>query len=95
MEYMYITKGVCPRRIKIVLEGNVVKDVVFLEGGCNGNLQAVPRLVKDMTVEEIEQKLSAPNIINCKSKNQLTKISLHSSPLHCCSPKKKPHPPNK
>lgn len=62
MEYMYITKGVCPRRIKIVLEGNVVRDVVFLEGGCNGNLQAVPKLVKDMTVEEIEQKLSG---INC------------------------------
>ena len=58
MEYTYMTKGVCPRRIKITLEGNVVKNVVFLDGGCHGNLQAVPRLVKDMTVEEIEKKLS-------------------------------------
>ncbi|MBQ9279994.1 MAG: TIGR03905 family TSCPD domain-containing protein [Clostridia bacterium] len=58
MEYMYATKGVCPRRIKIVIDGNVVRDVVFLDGGCNGNLQAVPRLVKDMTVEEIEKKLA-------------------------------------
>jgi len=31
--------------------------VVFLDGGCNGNLKAVPRLVDGMTVKEIEETL--------------------------------------
>ena len=38
-------------------EGNVVTKVEFLEGGCPGNLQALPRLIEGMTVEEIERKI--------------------------------------
>ena len=57
MEYIYETQNTCARKIKFTLEGNVVKNVQFLEGGCPGNLQALPRLVEGMTVEEIEKKI--------------------------------------
>lgn len=57
MEYIYNTKNVCARRIKVEINGNVVSNVEFLDGGCNGNLKAVPRLVEGMTVEQIEQTL--------------------------------------
>lgn len=57
MEYIYNTENVCARRIKVELDGNVVKNVEFLDGGCSGNLQAVPRLVKGLTVEQVEEKL--------------------------------------
>ena len=57
MEYIYETENTCARKIKFTLEGNVVTNVQFLEGGCPGNLQALPRLVEGMTVEEIEKKI--------------------------------------
>ena len=57
MEYIYETENTCARKIKFTLEGNVVTNVQFLEGGCPGNLQALPRLVEGMTVEEIERKI--------------------------------------
>ena len=51
--YQYKTKGVCASVIKFDLEGNVVTNVSF-QGGCNGNLKAVSKLVEGMTVEKIE-----------------------------------------
>ena len=49
----YKTKNVCASMIKFDLEGNVVTNVSF-QGGCNGNLKAVSKLVEGMTVEQIE-----------------------------------------
>ena len=40
-------------------------DVQFLEGGCPGNLQALPKLLEGMTVEEIEEKIGG---ISCGRK---------------------------
>ena len=57
MEYTYDTVNTCAKRIKFNLDGNVVSNVRFLDGGCPGNLQAVPRLVEGMTVNEIKEKL--------------------------------------
>ncbi len=57
MEYTYQTEGTCSKIITFTLTGNVVTNVHFV-GGCPGNLQALPRLVEGMTVEEIEKKLS-------------------------------------
>ncbi len=57
MEYIMKTENTCSGRIKFTLEGNVVRNVEFLDGGCPGNLQALPRLVEGMTVEEIEKKI--------------------------------------
>lgn len=66
MSYMYNTKGTCAKRISFDLDGNVVHNVKFLDGGCPGNLQAVPKLVEGMTVEEIEEKVGG---IKCGFKN--------------------------
>lgn len=56
MSYVYKTRGTCSTLIEVELEGNVVKDVKFT-GGCNGNLQAIPRLVEGMTVDEVERRI--------------------------------------
>lgn len=47
-------QGVCPSRISFDLEGDVVHNVSFT-GGCNGNLQAISRVVEGMTVEQLEK----------------------------------------
>ena len=52
----YKTKNVCSSVIKFDLEGNVVTNVSF-QGGCNGNLKAISKLVEGMTVEQIESYL--------------------------------------
>ena len=57
MEYTFETENTCSKIIKFKLDGNVVTDVKFLGGGCPGNLQALPRLVEGMTVEEIEKRI--------------------------------------
>lgn len=53
MHYTYITEGVCSKKINFDIDGNVITNVSF-EGGCNGNLKAISKLVNGMTVEEIE-----------------------------------------
>ena len=49
----YKPHGVCPMRISFDLEGDTVHNVSFT-GGCNGNLQAISRVVEGMTVDQIE-----------------------------------------
>lgn len=56
MEYTYFPKGVCSNQIDIEVEGNVIKNVRF-HGGCNGNLKAISKLVKEMPVEDVMEKL--------------------------------------
>lgn len=53
MRYSYQTQGTCSRRIDFDLEDGVVRNVSF-QGGCNGNLQAISKVVEGMTVEQIE-----------------------------------------
>ena len=65
MSYIYKTKGTCSTQIEVELDGNIVKNVKFT-GGCQGNLQAIPRLVEGMTVEEVERRISG---IHCGMKN--------------------------
>lgn len=65
MSYLYKTKGTCSTQIEVDLDGNIVKNVKFT-GGCHGNLQAIPRLVEGMTVEEVERRISG---IRCGMKN--------------------------
>lgn len=57
MEYIFKTENTCPKLIKFDLNGDIVTNVEFLGGGCPGNLQALPRLVEGMTVDEIEEKI--------------------------------------
>ena len=56
MKYTYKTQGTCSKLITLELEGNVVHNVVFT-GGCHGNLQAIPKLVEGLTVEEVEARI--------------------------------------
>ena len=58
MDFMYSTQGTCAKKIRVKLDGNTISEVEFLEGGCPGNLKAIPKLVKGMTVEQIETTLS-------------------------------------
>jgi len=55
MEYIYKTENTCSSEIKVELDGNIVRNIVFT-GGCNGNLKAIPILVDGWTVEQIEEK---------------------------------------
>lgn len=57
MKCSYKTNNTCSKEIVFDLDGDIVTNVKFLGGGCPGNLQAVPRLVEGMTVEEIEKRL--------------------------------------
>lgn len=56
MNYTYKTKGTCSSHIELTVEEGILKEVAFW-GGCNGNLQGIARLVKDMPVEEVIRKL--------------------------------------
>ncbi len=49
----YKTNSVCSRNIQFdISEQNTIHNVIF-EGGCNGNLQAVSRLVEGKKAQEI------------------------------------------
>ncbi len=62
--YDYEPHGVCPVKISFDLENNTVHNVSF-RGGCNGNLQAISRVVEGMTIEQIEGYFRG---INCSGK---------------------------
>ncbi|MBR0467263.1 MAG: TIGR03905 family TSCPD domain-containing protein [Clostridia bacterium] len=56
MKYEYNTFGTCSRKITFDLEDDKVKNINF-EGGCNGNLKAISKLVDGWSPEKIEQYL--------------------------------------
>lgn len=64
MKYVYKTKGTCSQLIELELEGNVVHNVKFT-GGCNGNLQAIPKLVEGLTVDQVVEKIAG---ISCNGR---------------------------
>ena len=61
---VYVTKGVCSRRIHIELDGDTVASVKF-EGGCAGNTQGVAALAKGMKIDELIERLEG---IRCNFK---------------------------
>lgn len=54
--FTYKTNGVCSKEINITIENGILTQVSF-KSGCNGNLQAIGRLVQGMTVEDVIKKL--------------------------------------
>ena len=64
MKYVYKTKGTCSQLIELELEGNIVHNVKFT-GGCNGNLQAIPKLVEGLTVDQVAEKIGG---ISCNGR---------------------------
>ncbi len=57
MHFEYKTSGTCSYLISLDIERDIVSNVKFF-GGCPGNLQAIPKLVEGLSVEEIEKKLA-------------------------------------
>jgi uncharacterized protein (TIGR03905 family) len=57
--------GVCSRKITVVLEGDWIKEVTY-EGGCEGNLEAISRLVVGMNAREVAERLHG---IGCGKKD--------------------------
>lgn len=61
----YQTHGTCSKFIDVEIdENNVIQDVVFV-GGCPGNLQGIPALVKGMKAEEVIKRVEG---VKCGSK---------------------------
>ena len=51
-----MTKGTCSNRIDFELNGDIVTNIKFY-GGCDGNLNAVSKLVNGFTVDQIVDNL--------------------------------------
>ncbi|MGN0169771.1 MAG: TIGR03905 family TSCPD domain-containing protein [Lachnospiraceae bacterium] len=55
--FSYATVGTCSRQIDFDLDGNTIHNVSF-QGGCDGNLKAVSKLVEGMDISDIISLLS-------------------------------------
>lgn len=51
MTYTFTPRGVCSRRMTVELEDGVIR-AVHVEGGCDGNLQGISRLVVGMSAQD-------------------------------------------
>ena len=57
MKIEFKTNGVCCRQITLeVDENNIIQDVDF-QGGCNGNLSGISKLVIGQNAKEVAEKL--------------------------------------
>lgn len=65
MTYTYTPRGVCSRRMVVELSDNGVIENVRIDGGCNGNLQGISRLVVGMKAEEAIARMEG---ISCGGK---------------------------
>lgn len=52
MKYFYKTKMTCSKSIEFDINDNIITSVKF-EGGCNGNLKAIGKLVEGMDADKI------------------------------------------
>jgi uncharacterized protein (TIGR03905 family) len=64
MKYTYTPRDVCSSRINLTLEEGIVRNAAF-EGGCNGNLQGICRLIEGMNAQDAIDKLEG---IRCGSR---------------------------
>lgn len=56
MKYTYKTKGTCSTQIDFDLTDGRISELKFTNG-CNGNLQAISKLVDGLPAEEVAEKL--------------------------------------
>ena len=76
VEIDYTPQGVCSRNIHVALsdDGSTIEDVSF-KGGCNGNLRAISKLVRDAPtdriIEVLEGNTCGPRNTSCA--DQLTR----------------------
>lgn len=55
-ETSYRTKGVCSRAIRVETDGDTVVAVEF-DGGCDGNLKGISKLVEGRSIDEVIEAL--------------------------------------
>ena len=55
--YEYKTKGTCSRKITVELQGKTIEKVAF-EGGCNGNLTGIAKLVEGMDIDFVIRRFA-------------------------------------
>ena len=63
-KYTYSTNSVCARSISFEIEDGKIRNVSF-EGGCDGNLQAVSKLVEGQDALRVAEILKGNN---CKGR---------------------------
>ena len=56
MKYNYRTKGTCSSAITFEIDDGIIRNVKF-DGGCNGNLKAIGKLVEGKDAKEIAELL--------------------------------------
>jgi uncharacterized protein (TIGR03905 family) len=56
--------GTCSREITVSVENGIIKEVSF-KNGCEGNLRAIEKLVKDLPVQTVIDMLKG---IDCNNK---------------------------
>lgn len=68
MHYTFVPSGVCAKRIDFDLEDGRIRNLHF-EGGCNGNLKAISKLVEgrraDETAELLRGNTCGPKSTSC------------------------------
>lgn len=64
MTVNFTPRGVCSRNMTFDIEDGIVKNLK-VNGGCNGNLQGIAKLVEGMKAEEVISRLEG---INCNGK---------------------------
>ena len=52
--HVFIPRGVCSRAIHVELDGDKVTHVEF-DGGCSGNLKAISKVSRGMTVDHVAE----------------------------------------
>ena len=65
MTYTIQPHGVCSRSMTVETDDQGVIQKLEVVGGCDGNLQAIPKLVEGMTIDEVEKRLSG---ISCNGR---------------------------
>ena len=54
---VYTPKGVCSRKMEFTVENNIIQNVK-IEGGCNGNLSGISRILVGMDVDHVIERFS-------------------------------------
>ena len=52
----YDTAGTCSSKVILTLDGDIIQKACF-EGGCDGNLEGICRLIAGMNAHEVAKKL--------------------------------------
>ena len=69
MEFSFNPKGVCSKKMTVVVEDGKIASLK-VEGGCDGNLKGISKLVVGMTPEECISRLDGIRCIVCKNEGK-------------------------